>query len=357
MVPVLWLAVSATSTSHGHIAVSTRSLRWLIADSDLVIRGRPIAVEEMVAREGAEPLHRPVLRVEVLEVLKGPAVDGKELRFAQHGHGVAEYRPNDEALFFLRDLSRSPELSELRGTGKVKWYSSQEHDDDYVLSPQSRRVTLEAARAYVAIEKTPAGKRAEALRRITVKLLASRDLRLSTSALRDLVLAGHAPLVAKEDIPALIKVIDDSRTSIGVRVGLLAELERRRLLEGDPQWMRLLRTTKRADRLAVIRAAGAHPSPAVNGELAAILMRPDGAAAAAAAISLGSPGNTTAVGPLSKAAASENTRIAMAAIRGLGKVGSAEARAALASIVASHPDASVRRRAQAELRLFEARAP
>jgi hypothetical protein len=215
-------------------------------------------------------------------------------------------------------------------------------------------VTLDAARRYVAIEQMHGDERVKALRRVTVKLLASRDLRLATSALRDLVQAGDAPLVTKKGVPALTKVIDDPQTSIGIRVGLLAELQRRRLLDGDPHWLRLLRASKGTDHLAVIHAAGVHPSPAVNAELIEILMGSDSAASAAAAIALGSPGNAAAVAPLSNAIASDDTRVAMSAIRGLGRIGTAEARVVLASAAQSHPNASVRRRAQAELRVAEA---
>ena len=325
-----------------------------MAESDLVVRARAIGLDTSVALDGQEETQRSILRVKVLEVVKGPRVVDKELRFAQHGHGVAGYLPGEEALFFLRHLSKSRELRTLGSTGELEWYSTQEHDDDYVLLPEGRRATLEAARTYAAIEKMPAAKRPRALRRVTLKLLASRDLRLETSALRDLALASNAPLVIEEDIPALVEVIHDPQTSVGVRVGLLAELERRRLLEGDPHWVRLLRTTTGTDRLAAILAAGRHPSPAVNAELAKTLTGPDRAASSAAAVALGSPGNTAAVDPLSKAVLSEDTRVAMAAIRGLGAIGTAEARVALASAAASHPDASVRRRAQAELRVLEA---
>jgi HEAT repeat protein len=69
---------------------------------------------------------------------------------------------------------------------------------------------------------------------------------------------------------------------------------------------------------------------------------------------LGSPGNAAAVAPLSSAIASDDTRVAMSAIRGLGRIKIAEARVVLASAAQSHPDASVRRRAQAELRVLEA---
>lgn len=349
-----WLIASAASVGYAHMAVSTASLRSLTAEADLVIRARIIEPDTWVGVDGARETQESILRVRILEVLKGQGIVGKELSFAQRGHGVAHYLPGDEALIFLRELSRSRELHQLGSTGTLRWYSTQEHDDGCVLAPKSRRMTLEAARTYAAIEKMPADERVQALRKVTVRLLASRDLRLATSALRDLVRAGNAPLVTEEDVPALTEVVHDPRTSIGVRIGLLVELEQRGLSGGFPQWVQLLRATKGADRLAVIHAAGMQNSPAVNAELAQILLGPDTTAAAAAAISLGSPGNLAAVPPLSKALGSSDTHLAMAAIRGLGATATPEAREALASAAASHPDASVRRRAQAELRILTA---
>ena len=351
---MLWLVASPAAVGHAHLAKSTSSLRSLIAESEVVVRARVIELDTFVAQRGPDEKRRSILRVKVLEVLKGPEVAGAELPISQHGHGVAKYQPGDEALLFLRHLSKSRELHELGSTGELQWYSTQERDDAYVLSRESRRATMQAARRYVAIEKMPSDKRAEALRRITVKLLASRDLHLATSALRDMSRSGKVSLVTKADVPTLIKVIDDPQASIGVRIALLAELQRRGLVDGDPHWLRLLRRTKGADRLAVIHAAGAHLSPAVNAEVIDILMGTDAAASAAAAIAVGAPGNTAAVVPLSKAILSENPRVAMSAIRGLGKIGTEGARAVLTSAAASHPDASVRRRAQAELRIMEA---
>jgi len=339
---------------YAHLAKSTSTLRSLIAGSDLVIRARVQKLDTFVADDGTDEMRRSVLRVDVLEVLKGPNVSGKSLPISQHGHGVAKYQSGQEALFFLRHLSKSRELQRLASTGELEWYSTQEHDEAYVLSLDARRTTLQAARRYVSIEKMSGNERVQALRRITVKLLGSRDPQLGASALRDLVLAPELPLVTREDIPALRKVIHDPQTRIGLRIGLLIELDRRGLLDPDPDWLRLLDTTKGKDRLAVIRGAGSHPSAAVNGELVKQLAGPDVEAAAAAAIALGTPGNAVAVGPLSEALGSKDNRVAMSAVRGLGAIGNAEARAALASAAESHDDASIRRRAAAEVRILDA---
>lgn len=354
LLPVL----GATTASHAHLAVSRRSLRMLIVEADLVIHARLVQVDEVVVAEGHEgSSRRPASSAEILEVIKGPAVAGETILFAQHGHGVAQYQRGDHALLFLRDLSRSRELRDLRAAGALRWYSDQEHDDDYVLDPQLRSATLAAARRYAAIEEMLPDQRNRALRRITVELLASREPRLARSALRDLALSTDSELVTERDVPSLVGVVDDAKTPIEVRVGLLAVLERRGWLDGGKRWARLLRTTRGPDRLAVIPAAGAHPSPEVHAELVAILAESDVATRVAAAVALGSPGNDAAVRPLSRALASEDPRLAMAAIRGLGRVGSEQAREVLRSAAASHPDPGVRRRAQAEIHLLEPTPP
>lgn len=327
----------------------------LVAEADLAIQARLLEVDDLVADGGPDGWERQALNVEVLQVIKGSASQGEQLRFVQHGHGTPKYRRGDEALLFLRDISRSRELAGLGSKKGLRWYSSQEHDDDYVLSGQSGDSTVSAARRYAAIEEMLPEQRDAALRKITVTLLASKLPRLSRSALRDLVKAPDAPLVTRADVGALMKVVDDPQRPIDLRLGLLTELQRRGLVDGDARWVRLLRESRGAERLPVIQAAGAHPSPAVNAELVRILESPDLASSAAAAVALGTPGNTEAVAPLRQALSSRDSRLAMAAIRGLGSVGTPEARAALRSAAESHPDSKVRRRAQAELRLLDSR--
>lgn len=352
----LWVTAAAASVGHAHMAKSTSSLRSLVAGSDLVIRARVRQLDSVVVPDGAKEKRRDVLRVEVLEVVKGSSKKGRVLPISQHGHGIATYRPGEEALFFLRPLSKSRELHKLAATGELKWLSTQEHDEAYSLdSEDSRELTLRAVRGYVAIEHAPKSERTPRLRSLTLKLLRSRDPGLGTSALRDLAREPNAPLVTREEIPALRKVVHDPKTTIGVRVGLLKELDRRELLNSDADWLRLLWRTEGGDRIAVIRAAGSHPSPVVNHELGKLLKDSDTAVASAAAISLGSPGNAAAVAPLREALLSKEKRLSMAAIRALGAIGNTEARAALGSVAESHPDPSVRRRAAAELHVLQGR--
>jgi HEAT repeat protein len=74
---------------------------------------------------------------------------------------------------------------------------------------------------------------------------------------------------------------------------------------------------------------------------------------AAAAVSLGTPRNDAAVAPLAKLLKSEESRVRMAAIRGLGRVATQGAKQVLVKTAAAHPDAATRRRAGAEVRLLE----
>ncbi len=330
-------------------------MRALIEDADLVVHARLLEVDELVATGGRDSWERQAPSVLVLAVIKGPAKPQERLRFAQHGHGAPQYRTGDEFLLFLRKLSRSRELSGMASTHDLEWYSSQEQNDAYVLASSGRQATVAAARRYAVIELMPPDRRTKALHEITVKLLRSRHPRLWKSALRDLATAPVSPLVTIGDIPGLLRVVDDGQRPIELRIGLLTELDRRGLIEGESRWVQWLRTTRGSDRLPVIEAAGSHASPTVSAELVRILKGTDLTLGAAAAVALGSRGHDEAVEPLCEALASEDARLAMAAIRGLGNIGTPDATHALREAAESHPDSKVRRRAQAELRLLDSR--
>ena len=130
---------------------------------------------------------------------------------------------------------------------------------------------------------------------------------------------------------------------------MVTALEQQGHVDGPARWAELLRATPRPDLPAVVRAAAAHPSPAVTAELVKLLAGSDTELAAAAAVSLGVPGNRAAVDPLARALQSDNERLRMAAIRGLGGVATAEAQAVLRRAADGHPDAATRRRAAGEL--------
>jgi HEAT repeat protein len=335
-----------------HLVYGTTTLSRLVAESDLVVRGR---VLESGTLFGSEAATRPGVRIEVAETLKGvaPAPEaGAErpvLAFAQHGHGVAEHAPGEQVVVFLRPIERSRELDALAASG-LRFVSVQEHDEKLLLGGPQDEALLAALRAYVALESsgTPQERQA-AFRGLTLELVASPVPRLASSALRDLLGLGDALAIGPKQAQRLAALVASPSTPIGVRVGLLAELERRGLVDAAPGWAALAREARGADRVAAIHAAGAHPSPAVTEALVARLRGDDAAAAEAAAVALGSPGNDAAVPALAQALAEGPPRLRGTAIRGLAGVATPAARAALAQAAAEHPDPQVRRRAAGEI--------
>jgi hypothetical protein len=345
---LLAAALPAGPPSAAHVVYGRPSLADLVAGADVVARAR---IERGAAAtalgEGGEA--RPLVTAELLEVFKGD-VDPGEVRFAQHGHGVAAFVPGDEVLLFLRAIERSRELAELAATSRVRWVSFQEPGAELSLDEGSSAAFVEAVKGYVAAQAAAEpGAALAAWRELTFRLLRSPEMRLAESALRDLVTRG-GQLVTRDSLPAVAPVIDDLAAPIGIRLGVLAELERLGLVDGPPRWAALLESVEPPALVAVVRAAGAHPSAPVNRQLMRLLEAADADVAEAAAIALGVPGNQQAVAPLANALRLGEPRLSMAAIRGLGRIGTPAARAALEAAARDHPDETVRRRARAEVR-------
>jgi uncharacterized protein YjeT (DUF2065 family) len=345
----------ATAGASAHVVYGTRTLRLLTLESDLVVRMRIVDPGTAVAL-GDSGERETLATGQVLDTLKGTLED-ERLRFVQHGHGTPTYEPGEEAVIFLQRIERSRELGASAVADHVRWVSLQEAGARYLLDDAFRGVFLKALRDYAALEALPIAQQPAALRRLTVELLASPDPRLASSAVRDLALAGEAPIVTADDVPALVPLLASPATPVGVRVALLAELERRGLVEGPPHWARLVRETRGRDRFNAVRAAAAHPSEPVTRELLALLGDDDPLLVSTAAISLGALGNETAVEPLAKLLASDEHRVRLAAIRGLGRIGTPSARKQLAQAAAQHPDPGTRRRAGAEIRILGSAAP
>jgi hypothetical protein len=348
--------VLASPPTRGHIVYGSANLRQQIAGADVVARARIVAAHATVVLEDP-PLRRPVVDAALLEVLKGDAEPGPT-RFAQHGHGAAEFVAGEEVLLFLRRIERSAELDDPRLAARVRYVSLQEHDARYPLAGESGERFVAAVGSYLAVEaiRDPAA-RLGAQRQLTLEMLLSAEPRLALSALQDLVRHDDIELATHADVPVLVARIEDAEAPVGLRVGLLAELQRRGLVEGPALWVALLRETRGADRAAVVRAAGMHPSPVVTAELIRILQGKDAATARVAAVALGSPGNVAATAPLAGALESDDARLRMAAIRGLGRIATPAAREVLASAATSHADPETRRRARAEEKLLARGAP
>jgi len=347
----VWLATVPAAT--GHIVLGDPTLQLLMADADVAARARITDVREVPAASDTVG-QRPTVGAVLLEVLKGD-VASKQVRFAQHGHGVASYRPGEEVLLFLRRIERSRELDTLAATG-LAYVSLQEHDDKYLVPAGEDPLVMRVARAYSRAERVAdPDARLKLTREVMLMMLRSQDARLAAEAVQTLAIAEGDALVTSQELPELLQLIDDSRTPIGVRIALLVELERRGMLAGSSRWLGLLQATSGAERKSVIRAAGRHPSVELGTALLALLEGEDLSAAREAAIAVGWPGYDAAVAPLGTALAGEDARLRMAAIRGLGGVATAEAQRMLAASASEHPDDATRRRAGAEVRRLELR--
>ena len=343
---VIALGLLSTQPVTAHIVLGNRPLQLLVADADVVARARILDTRGVPAASGLES-QRPTVGALLLEVLKGD-VPLAEVRFAQHGHGVASYEPGEEVLLFLQRIEGSRELGALAATG-IAYVSLQEHDEKYLIPRDESPIVLAAVRAYARAERIPdANARLAALREVMLTLLGSGDPRLATSAVQTLALAAEVPLVTRDDLPVLLPLLNDTSLPIGVRLALLVELQRRALLADRSRWAALLKSTTGSDRTAVIRAAGRHPSADVLAALLALLAGEDDDAAREAAIALGWRGNAAGVQPLDAALAAEDRKLRMAAIRGLGGIGTPAARRVLEKASLSHPDPATRRRARAE---------
>ena len=347
-------AVVVAAAAGAHVVYGTTTLRLLTLQSDLVARVRIVDPDAEISL--AKPLVREsVVVAKALETLKGEHPE-EHLRFVQHGHGVPKYAKGEEVALFLQRIERSRELGASAIAERVRWVSIQEGGAKFPLDDATRAGFVAALRSYAALEKLPPAQQLDGLRRVTVERLGSADPRIASSAMRDVVLTRDAAILTSEDLPALGALIASHATPVGVRVALLAELERRRLVEGPPRWAKLLRETRGRDRFTVVRATSAHPSAPVTRELLKLLGNDDPLLVSTAAVSLGAPGNEAAVEPLAQLLASDEARVRTAAIRGLGGIATPRARAQLAKAAASHADPATRRRADAEVRMLAGRA-
>jgi HEAT repeat protein len=148
----------------------------------------------------------------------------------------------------------------------------------------------------------------------------------------------------------LERVVDSPEAPAGLRSALLSELARRGFVDGTPHWLRLLRTTSKPELLQVIRAAGQHPSAAVDEALIDMLGGKDPEVAAAAALALAPPAHADATPSLAASLDHPESRVRMAAIRALGRIPTPAARSALETAAAEPGEPETRRRAAAEVR-------
>jgi hypothetical protein len=356
----LWLVLTVSlgaGAASAHVIMGTKSLHLRVVEADTIVRARVVDPDaEFVSADGRT--RRQLIEIQILESLEGTA-GAERIRFAQDGHDVARYLAGQEALFFLNPISKSRELASLAVPGGPTHVSSQEHDERFLIEGPAGATLLQATRNLVASESAASvDERLRLIQQATLDLLTSGDAALGTAALASLVLSPDAALVTRPDLPRLEKVLADPTVSVGFRAGLIAELERRGLVDGPERWSALLRDAMPEQRPMAIRASAAHASEPVKLYWLAQLEDPAARTEVKteAAIAIGGSRDARAVGALTAALESDEPRVRNAAIRGLGRVGSPEGRQALELAARTHADPATRKRAMAEVRARETRS-
>lgn len=363
---VRWVALSGSLLAIGllgakvgtaHVVMGIRGLPLRVADSDLIVRGEILDPARIFVLPDGRTRRR-LVEARILETLKGQATR-ETIRLVQEGHEGPRYRKGEEVLLFLEDLARSRELAVLATPmpGGPTYQSTQESDEHFLLSPpgDTTEVLLSAVRDLIRSEQTiPGEARLGLVRRATLALLGSHDAQLGSSALASLVIAQESELIRMQDLPRIERILADPDVSMGVRAGLLAEIERRGLVESASHWQALFEAAPADALRVVIRAAGSHPGEAVDKRLKGLVAGAETEIAAEAAIALGRPGNVAAVGALAVALETGEARLRWAAIRGLTRIGEREALAVLERAATGHPDPGTQRRARAASRSIAA---
>lgn len=368
---VMLVLCSAPPLVSAHVIMGQQSLHLQVAEADLIVRGRVTDPAKLhVSADGSK--QRRLVEVETLEVIKGQT-EVALLRVAQDGHDPPRFRAGDEAIFFLRPIEASRELRSLAVEGGASHVSSQEHDERFLIEARHGPVLLSSLRSFARSENAPdVETRVRLIREATLDLLTSGSIPLSTRALAGLVLAPHAALVTPPDLPRLERLLTDPATSVGLKAGLIAELDRRGLIEGPDHWLRLLEDTPRRQLSTAIRAVATRPSPAIRAHLIGLLsdarrepgptarsthsnFDPKSEIAAEAAMALASMPSAEVIAALDGALDHASSRVRNAAIRALGRIDSQPARRVLEIAAKSHTDPETRKRAGAARRAAEAR--
>lgn len=340
----VWIVAMPVSDALAHTIPGAFTLHDLCRAADVVAIGRITLVP--TANPGTTELSPA--RAEMTELLRDGGEKPGVIWFWPHRHGNDTYDTNEELLFFL-DHTRTPERAK-----EAKYEALEAIGDRFVIPKEARDIWIEAARKYVALGKGPKSSTdPRELGRLSVTMLASADTTLAQFALRDLTLAGTAPVVGEHDLPALLRIVDDAKRPAMLRVGLLSELERRKLTPVGAHWVSVLESTPTNDRTAVI--AGAKSRWFVQEVNAALVARIDQgslAEAIAAARAVGAEGNDAAVEALARAANRESAELRQVALGSLRRINSVGAREKLTEFAKTHPDLETRKIALSEMALL-----
>ena len=338
-----WILAIPGSEAAAHSIPDAFTLHDLCRSADVVAVGKIT----LIPMQKPNTTELPAVRAEIAEVLSGENT-GASIWFWPHRHGNDEYVLGEEMLLFLQK-TRAPERRQ-----DAPYEAIEAIGDRFVIPRAARDTWIDAARQYVALGKdAQSAAEAKKLGRLSLTMLVSPEPKLAQFALRDLMLAGTAPVLVESDVPEVLRIVDDAKRPAMLRVGLLSELERRNLTPVGSHWVSVLDSATTNERSAVIAGAKARWFvPEVTAALVAILDRgaPDEAISAARAV--GAEGNEAAVEALERAVSREPAELRYAALGSLRRINSVSARDKLARLAETHPEVETRKVARAELALL-----
>lgn len=339
-----WLFIWPTSDAKAHSIPGAHTLHDLCRDAEIVAVGRVT----FAPKPAPNTTTLPPVDAEVTELLREGDVKKGPLRFWPHRHGNDEYVIGEELLLFL-DHTRAPERAQ-----EAKYEALESIGDRFVVPADRRALWIEAARKYVALGQGPRTSiNARELGRVSIAMLASPETKLAHFALRDLTLTGSASVISESDVPELLRVVDDPSRPSMLRVGVLSELERRKLTPIGAHWVSVLESSPTHERSAVISGAKSRWFvPEVNAALVSLLERGSSDESISAARAVGAEGNDAAVDALARAATREPAELRFVALGSLRRINSAQSREKLEAFAQSHPDTETRKVALAEMALL-----
>lgn len=341
-----WILLFPLGNVDAHSIPGAQTLHDLCRSADVVAVGKITLIS--AAEPGSTTL--PPVRADVSEVLRGGEEKPGSIYFLPHRHGNDDYVIGEELLLFL------DRTTEVEAAKEAKYEALESIGDRFIIPSEARDIWIDAARKYVALGQGPKNTTdPKELGRISLAMLASSNVQLAHLALKDLTLNGTSPLIGEKDVPALLRIVDDAKRPAMLRVGLLSELERRKLTPVGAHWVSVLDSTPTNERSAVISGAKSRWFvPEVNSALVTMIDKGTSDEAISAARAVGAEGNDAAVEALVRAASRESAELRFAALGSLRRINSVAAREKLTEFAKTHPDLDTRKVAQSEVTLLPA---
>jgi hypothetical protein len=318
------------------VVLERPTLRQYVLDSDAALAAEVVAPLALWrAPDGSDRQEYYALRP--VEILAGAGPEGPFEVFP-HGEGPPRWQPGERALVFLERTAGRPELAGL--AVRFPWFTLQEPGEEWRLAGAEGEAILAQARALAELARTPAGATLPRLRALLHGALLAPALPLRADARAELIRLRGAPgfLASAADAAPFAAATAEPRLPFAERVALARLLEYAPGFDAGRAFSALAREAReREAALALARGFATSTAPEVGVWLASLLAAPDPALRREAAAALGRGVHAAQVGPLARAAADPDERVARAALGALGAIGDPRARAALREVAGGAP--------------------